>query len=206
MDPITAAIMIFGSLFASGLNAQGQASAARDNRSAKEKELDFARESRDMEYEAQDEENRRRQTEAAFRAAKLEDVAAMFEGLGGPGGDMDMLRNLGNQLLSQDSGADLRQQAMRGLDRDGGMLNAMLAQSGVMGSGFGAEQQRGLAGDVISNLAQAMASNRQQNIMGAGQMFGQAGGLDLSRIGSIGNLFQDDAFGPNAPMPKRRSY
>lgn len=225
---------LLGGLFGMGAGNQ-QASATRAQAAAQERiagqQIDWQREAAEMARQAQEEENRRRQIEASFRAAKLEDVAGMFQNLQNPqrvGGieglqDLGGMRDIASLLMGQDPSADLRKAAMRELGGSSNQLNAMMAQAGVRGSGFAAGQQRQLAGDVMSGLAQQIAQNRQQNLMGAGSILGQAGQMDLGmqqfnrnldmqqnqfganmdmeRLSQIARLFQDDAFGANAPLP-----
>lgn len=214
MVPALAALLtaLFGAM---GGIASGGFQAAAANRAtgsaerSKQSELDWEREAAGLAQQAQDEENRRRQIEASFRAAKLEDVIGMFqnlEGLGSLGADAGRLRDMAGQLMGRDGEADLRKAALMELDRNSGALNAMLAQTGVRGSGFAAGQQRGLATDTMMGLAKDIAANRQQNLLGGGQLLGQAANInqmmanfDLNKLGAIGNLYQDEAFGANAP-------
>jgi hypothetical protein len=198
-----------GSIASGGFQAAAANRATSSAERSKQAELDWEREAAQMAQQAQDEENRRRQIEASFRAAKLEDVIGMFqnlEGLGSLGADAGRLRNMANQLMSNEGEGDLRKSALMELDRNSGALNAMLAQAGVRGSGFAAGQQRGLATDTMMGLAKDIAASRQQGILGGGQLLGQAANInqmmanfDLSKLGAIGNLYQDEAFGANAP-------
>lgn len=115
---------------------------------------------------------------------------APLTGLAGQVGSMnfDDLRGIADILMNTDDRVDLRKSAMHELDRNSGMLNAMLAQSGVSGSGFAAGQQRGLMTDTMMGLAQAISQNRFQNLMGAGGLRGQAHEFDLGARGLQGNL------------------
>ena len=212
---LTALFGAMGGIASGGFQA-GAANRATDAASrSKQAELDWQRQAAQMERDAQEEENRRRQIEASFRAAKLEDVIGMFqnlEGLGGLGQDADQLRGLASRLTSHEGEADLRKAAMYELDKNSGMLNAMLAQSGVRGGGYAGMQQRGLMSDTIMGLSRDIANNRQQNLLGAGNLLSQAGslnqmmqGFEMDRLSNIGRLFQDDAFGPNAPLGNPRS-
>lgn len=203
---------LFGAM---GTIASGGFQAAAANRAtssaerSKQAELDWEREAAGLAQQAQDEENRRRQIEASFRAAKLEDVIGMFQnlqGLGSLGADAERMRSMASQLMDPGGEADLRKAAMFELGKNSDVLNAMLAQAGVRGSGYAAGQQRDLATSTMMGLAKDIAANRQQNILGASQMLGQAANInqmmanfDLNRLGAIGNLYQDDAFGANAP-------
>jgi hypothetical protein len=206
---LTALFGAMGSIASGGFQAAAANRATSSAERSKRSELDWEREAAGLAQQAQDEENRRRQIEASFRAAKLEDVIGMFqnlEGLGSLGTDAGRLRNVASQLMSHDGEADLRKAALMELDRNSGALNAMLAQAGVRGSGFAAGQQRGLATDTMMGLARDIASNRQQNLLGGGQLLGQAANInqmmanfDLNKLGAIGNLYQDEAFGANAP-------
>lgn len=206
MDPISLLIALGPAIIGAigrGVAGSQQAGATRSAASAQERSateaIEWERESALMGQKATEEENRRRQVEASFRAANLEDVIKMFEGLGNSG-EMAGMSQIAQQLMSGDGGTDLRKNAMRELDMNSGMLNAMLAQSGVTGSGFGAQQQRGLMTDTMMGLARDMTQNRTQNLMGAANLLGQSQQMNMGRLGAIGSLYQDDAFGANAPM------
>jgi hypothetical protein len=219
VDPITLGALI-SALFAAGgqvFGAAAQGSAANrataSNERLKQQELDFLRQSALLNFDAQENENERRTGEAQFRAAKLEDIVKLFQGLEGPAGlgeDADRLRGMASQMMEGGWEGDLRKAAMGELGRNSGALNAMLAQSGVLGSGFAAGQQRGLAADTMMGLARDIAAQRGQNMGMAGNFLGQAGQLssllgnfDLNRLNSIGSIYQDEAFGAN--MPYRRA-
>lgn len=208
MDPLTLAFIsyVLPALIGAGgaaISGSQSANATRNAASAQERsaseQIAWEREAAQMGQQAQEEENRRRQLEASFRAANLEDVIKMFEGLGNSS-EMRGMSQIAQQLMNGEGGTDLRKNAMRELDMNSGMLNAMLAQSGVMGSGFGAEQQRGLMTDTMMGLARDMTQNKTQNLMGAANLLGQSQQMNMGRLGAIGSLYQDDAFGANAPM------
>lgn len=193
---------LVGGMFSAGQTGMEKSRAASDrSESARQFDLELDLQKRAMEEakRATEEENRRRQIEASFRAGKLEDVANMFMNLGQSGGTSDMMR-LAGELASPDSYADIRKSAMRELEQSSGALNAMMAQAGLRGSGFSAGQQRGLASDVLMGLSRDIAGQRSANLQAAGNLFGQATQLDLSRLGNIANLFSDEAFGANAPL------
>lgn len=99
----------------------------------------------------------------------------------GPSSDVAAMRELAQQLSAEDSGVDLRRAAMRELDLGGESLNAMLAAQGVRGSGYGAMQARGMAGDVMSNLARDISQQRMQALTGAANIYQGAGGLATQR-------------------------
>jgi hypothetical protein len=95
--------------------------------------------------------------------------------------DVGAMRDIAQQLAAQDSGVDLRRAAMRELDVGGESLNAMLAAQGVRGSGFGAMQARGMAGDVMAGLARDISQQRMQALTGAANIYQGAGGLSTQR-------------------------
>lgn len=246
MDPISALIGLFGTIAGGGLALTGQQAQANAAKTASQNELDmhkmtldWQREAAGMAQDATEEENRRRQIEAAFRAGKLEDVVKMFQGLQGPGttagmstpgsinvGDVSAgsvgwerlgsqqigamsglqqllgqidpsalsnmvrggagpdirgIRNAAAEMASRSDAANLRRTASRELDAGSEQMAALMAQQGLTGSGYAGTQQRALAGQTMSGLSQAIAENRRANLMGAGQLFGQSGGLDINR-------------------------
>lgn len=221
MEPISMALATLlsglfgamGSTFGAGVQGAAANRATESNERMKKQELDWLRQAAGLNFDAQETENERRTGEAQFRAAKLEDIVKMFQGLEGPAGlaeDAGRLRGFASQVMEDGWEGNLRKSAMGELSRNSGALNAMLAQSGVMGSGFAAGQQRSLASDTMMGLARDIAAQRGQNMSMAGNFLGQAGQLsslignfDLNRLQSIGSIYQDDAFGAN--MPYRRA-
>jgi hypothetical protein len=121
-----------GQMFGAGVQGQAANRATDATTRMKQQELDWQKQATLFGFDAQEEENERRSREAQFRAAKLEDIAKMFEnleGLGGLKGDADKLRGFADQMMQGDDETDLRRAAMGELSRNGGALNAMLAQS-----------------------------------------------------------------------------
>jgi hypothetical protein len=193
-----------GSIIGGSMQANAQNRATASQRESEKERLAWEQRYAQMQADAQDEENLRRTQEAQFRAAKLEDVAGMLQALQGMG-DSDRLRSMGSDLLGNQDYGGLERAAMRGLERSSGMLDASLASRGLFSSGYAAQSQRGLAGDVMANLARDIANQRTSNMGMAANMFGQAGSLDMSRIGQLANIFSDDSFGANLPYtPKRQ--
>lgn len=195
---IGAGIGAAGSFF--GNRAQANASRDAANRQAQstEAQLDFQRQAGAYGMEGSILENRRRQQEAAYRAANLEDVANMFRGMEGPQfgtvsadtvsaqqiGELQEtqeMRDLAGALARQDDSLDLRRAAMREAEQGMEGLNAQMAAMGVRGSGFGASQAQGMQADMLSGLAQQISNQRMQATQAAGQLFGQAGQMNLGR-------------------------
>jgi len=192
--------LLTGGMQASATRQAGAQQAATSRESLAEQRRQFEetmkwmRESAGLAQEGQELENIRRSQEAQRRAARLEDVAAMFGDVRGMAGLEDIAGR-----MAPGGEADLRKAAMRELERGSGQLGAALASQGLTSSGYGARQQRGLAGDVTMGLAQQIAQNRMQQLMGQAGILGQLTSADLARLGSIANIYQDEAFGADLP-------
>lgn len=203
--PLGSLFNFFGNLLTGGMQASAtqQAGAQQtqlsrealaEQRRQFEESMKWMRESAGLAQEGQELENIRRSQEAQRRAARLEDVAAMFQDVEGMAG----LRDVAGRMAPGGE-ADLRKAAMRELERGSGQLGAMLASQGLTSSGYGAQQQRALAGDVTMGLAQQIAQNRMQQLMGQAGIFGQLTSADLARLGSIADIYRDEAFGADLP-------
>jgi AraC-like DNA-binding protein len=112
-----------------------------------------------------------------------------FDRISGQLEDVSELESIAGTLLSREDVADLRKSAMTTLEGSSEALNAMLAQQGIRGSGFAAQQQRQLASEVMGGLASDISRQRTEALGTAAGVLGQAAGqrgLAANVLGTAG--------------------
>ena len=90
---------------------------------------------------------------------------------------LEQLIAMGNRIQGGGDYSGMRAQAMSNLDRMSEALNAQLAQRGIYSSGAALGQQRQLAGDVYSQLAQAINADQLSRQQIGLQALGQQAAL-----------------------------